>query len=583
MAADGVLRSSYGYATSGYNSLPKLTITYGTGSGQLYINAFDGTKVEFTTGGDLKTVEVGKKNTIEFSEGYIYDGYLTFKDVDVRTYGIKYDQKNDPFTFTVGTMPDQKTASGLTVPFTLTTIDVLGTVKETSLKVSLSLQDSAVTSSEQEIDLSKDDDEWYFTVDLAKYGINSDFWVNNHDKFVVKSLFSDKSCNTAADETLGEGNTLTASLVDAKGKAASAGDATAIKVTLAVTQATYVTAYANTTYYIKIESQTTDDEVISTITVPVVFKAPTLKTILDDHAIPGFVDKTDGTLLGYFTDNSSSVNLTNLFTDLVDGSSPNDVKIGTGTALTTVAFDLDDVTKVAKNNTGTGVASNLVAKFGSSATETKLTLVTDDDYQIDPDDDAPVKVKSQSYIYSGYGKNLIVTAEATTYGETGFKYADKDGQSSFKIRLSSPIASGQAPVVTLKLSSSALGDGGVHLTASAITGIRANGETYSLFKFSSATTAEAAGKDGTAKYTADGLAGSGSSVTFGAGTYVKTDGEDATETWTDEDGVTHDGYIVYVKNDQTLGSFPQDDKIAITITDDYGYTRVFKTSVTIVK
>ena len=590
LAYDGVLRSSYDYATvkGGYvddetqdndnNSLSTLeTVSYGTGG--LAIKSFSKGADDVEFGAEegknsIGTIKIGEANTIKFTLDYIYDAYLTFNEEDVTAFGIVYDKETAPLTFTVGKYSEK---GGLTIPFTLTTIDVLGTVKTTALEATIAIEDADVKIEDKEVGvIDLESDNRYIDLDLAKFKINTDAWKYNCAKVEFGGLYSDAACEKAID---GNGNIyLTPHFYAGGEKTETAKDATLLSIFVGWN--TTPQLEANKQYYAKLVSKSSDDAEIGTIVLPVKFTVSSTgasgaaKKLLEESFKEGTYTVKDGV----FTINAYSAALGNYINNLTVNSD-NTASIGT----TKVAFAFDDTEIVAKDADDKDVTSADVAEITIKDKKVNVALKKDESCQVKPADESSPVVTGKDYIYAGYGKELIVkvtTQEASSV--EGFTIGD---EYSFKVRIESPIAAGEVKLdESVKLKWSDLKAGTAKITSSQLKGYRADKtDPYDVFMkhktLSGSNYVEIRTNEYASNVSSLSYKGSKYLVLYGDGT---TGYKMAAVTGVYNilyNNVNAEGYLQF-KSDATITG-DTTDTITVTISDSYGYTSNFKVNVPI--
>ena len=590
-AADGVLRSDYDYATAadgekGDNAITETTeISYYDGGSStdtddalLYIKPFSG-GAKIVLGSEeassMGTVKIGVANTIGFSNSYIYDAYLTFADDDIEAYGITYDKEKAPLTFTVGKLAEE---GGPTINFTLTTVDVCGKVKTTNLKAKIAVEGADITIEDEEvgvIDLANKDT-WKIILNLDKFGINTDFWKNNCTEVAVDGLYSDDAC----EEGIESGVTFTPFLSTALQERKPAKEATQITVNIGWS-VNDVELFANTQYYLKLVSKSSDGAEIGTIIVPVKFKAPTPMDLLKSYIADKKYILSDGSIYinAYDIKNGNSVELIDYFKNL-GYSSPN-YELG-GTA---ISVWLDGTWDVAKDANGEKVASDDVASLSGNT----IKLNNDAKYMIPVSEDGttPFITSNNGKIYAGYGADLIVRVKV---GDSylGFKYATGEKEASFKVCIKSPIASGTVKLdESVKLKWSELTKGEAKITSDQLKGYKADGSTFDVFATSEGSdtmyaesTSYASGISSIAYQNGDKI------ELTGAGTMGEDEGSIKQTTGvyhilkSVDGGGSRYGYLQF-KNKGDIPSGSVTDTIVLTISDSNGYTRYFAVEVPI--
>ena len=395
-------------------------------------------------------VKVGTTYTVTFSDpAAVYDSYFTFKDRDISTYGITWD--NESKTFSISKNPD---VGSLTGQFTMTvyTVDITGNAVKTELTFDLSAEMSNNMLAAQTVDVSKTNPGFQYNLsDVAVTG--TDAWKQNVNLNSVEyRLYEDKDCTPAkevptsvARTLFGSGSLFAPTVAKANGTATTDSDeAVSVKFKITNAQAAASGLILNTTYYLKTTFYTNESpsQVLNTVILPVTFTAPALK---DRFATKeGYV--VDGVINAYFYkttetddndgDDSKDVDLIEFFKKSVSGA--------------TVTLDAN-TNIVAKS--GTNYKSNQLAKlsagtFGVKADPTTRTTATTLKLLNTEDGDAGAVYKPypNAQYELGYGEALIVNVEKQDYDSWPYK-DPADGKYSFKIRLMSPIMEGSIKAV----------------------------------------------------------------------------------------------------------------------------------------
>ena len=604
-AVDGVLRSDYDFATStdgetGNNSLgTKLDeVSYydaSTGADSddnaLYIKPLSGDdKIALgsSEASSIGTAKTGEAITIGFSNSYIYDAYLTFDDATKEAFGITYDKTSDHQTFTVGKLPDE---GSLTVKFTLTTVDVLGNVKTTALSTAVAVEGNDVTIKNEDgsgaVDLSEEKPQ--IVIALEKNGINTTFWKNHCATVGFVGLYSDAACTKAATDKA-TATTAYFSTAD-KTKVESAKEATHITVNIDKSGIRKMSG----DYYLKLVSKSSDGIELGAIVVPVQLKAdPTnsVKSLIADN-LNGKYPETDGFIVissGYNIVNQAfdgsegtffGVNLTNYISGLEAierGSGTGDniasscsVKIGD----TAVTFALDGADKSVAMINGKTAATSDVASFYTNPKGGAPWLLLKNELIYSDGKTLPYLTEKKDSIQAGYGKDLII--KATT----------EDGESySFKVRIESPIASGKLKVKNAGASfmdgdyvgavtfdEDNLEDGGTEKIYS---------DQIKLFAVNDSNPYDVI-KCGSVEWGGEYFMNENiSDVKFGNGRINRIKFEKMQIINNDSnDPVEARGYVEYSKSDNF--SNPNDDWFPVTVSDKFGYTRIWEVQTMIKK
>ena len=605
-AVDGVLRSDYDYATAkdgsngqeGGNSLgtEKTAVSYYDASSStstenaLYIKPLSGdTKIALgsSEASSIGTAKTGEAITIGFSNSYIYDAYLTFDDATKEAFGITYDKTSDHQTFTVGKLPDE---GSLTVKFTLTTVDVLGNVKTTALSTAVAVEGNDVTIKNEDgsgaVDLSEEKPQ--IVIALEKNGINTTFWKNHCATVGFVGLYSDAACTKAATDKA-TATTAYFSTAD-KTKVESAKEATHITVNIDKSGIRKMSG----DYYLKLVSKSSDGIELGAIVVPVQLKAdPTnsVKSLIADN-LNGDYPETDGFIVissGYNIVNQAfdgsegtffGVNLTNYISGLEAierGSGTGDniasscsVKIGD----TAVTLALDGADKSVAMINGKTAASSDVASFYTNPKGGDPWLLLKNEWVASDGKSMPYATSKEGYIQAGYGKDLII--KATT----------EDGESySFKVRIESPIASGKLKV---KNAGASFMDGDY---VGAVTFDEDNLEKGGTEKIYSDQIKLFAVNDSNPydvfqsgnsywesySFSNDNIL----SVSFGNGRINRIKAGNVVPIEVPEIGDNTPGYVEYSKSDNF--SNPNDDWFPVTVSDKFGYTRIWEVQTMIEK
>lgn len=389
------------------------------------------------------TLEVNKAYTLRADkEMALYDVYMTVSDLAKETYGIVID--NEARTVKYTKQPDV-VSTDLSFDVNIKTADNFGKVRKAQITVKLSSLISTNSSFEaQTYDLTKLKDaatnSFAVALDPMKNALGAteyNRWANNVDLSSKNvEYFTNASCAGWSSVTGQTAGTVPAiDFVDANGNATTNVN-TLKSVKFNVAAATNSVLMIGKQYYAKVTfvNKTNGDE-INSIVIPVKFTAPTVAEQFKPKA--GYV--VDGVINAYFYKAKEiSVDLKRYFDDADEY------------ATLTMKDDDNIVTKDAN----TKWSSNVLAYFAStvvapSANKVQSALV--------PADKATTINSGQKYLVltsdkvdpandpteAGYGKTLTVKVFNHFYSSTNWLYgADADKQTSFQIKLMSPIFEG---------------------------------------------------------------------------------------------------------------------------------------------
>ena len=372
----------------------------------------------------------------------LYDVYMTVSDLDKETYGIVID--NEARTVKYTKQPDVVTpANGFDV--TIETADNYGAVKTCKITVKLSSLISTNASFEaQTYDLTKLTDgnpatnSFAVALDPMKNALGAteyNRWANNVKLANSKNVqyFNDASCWDAATAP----NSVNAPTIDfVKADGTTTTDVNTLKSVKFNVAAANSDLKIGKQYYAKVTFNNGNGDELNSIVIPVKFTAPSVADQFKPKA--GYV--VDGVINAYFYDvNKKSVDLERYFdaadkyADLEMKSDDNIVTVDANTK-----WSSNVLAYFENQNTTSGASQTVLAGAGTAYKKTTLNsankylILTSD--KVDPAND-PTE--------AGYGKTLTVKVSNDEYSNTAWVYdADADKQSSFQIKLMSPIFEG---------------------------------------------------------------------------------------------------------------------------------------------
>ena len=382
------------------------------------------------------TFKTGKAYEVKGVQGSaLYDMYITADESDTEVYGLTFDQ--DKHTFTIGKNPD---VSSIPAEFDLIIYTVAnnGDVQKTKVNITINTEISAAAEyTLQEHSINKDANKNYFGIDLSTMktalGDNLNQWMQN----VALSQTEYKLLNANKDEIRKDGFNFAVveKLIDIpEGGVPSTTDrnkANFIEVSVDNSGNNYMKL--GSTYYIQATFKTTDGGILNSIVVPVKFNAPALSAqFVKESAVFKDGGNTAYAYMNYEdqTSGESAYKLSRAFSAMPDA--------GEG-----VTLSLDNVTKVVEN---TNYTSASVAKFSIANNDADCTK----EVKVQLSDPADYTRDENTNLSAGYGKELIVNANAKELTNLGYQYKNtrwlyasaEDATYTFKIKVMSPIYEG---------------------------------------------------------------------------------------------------------------------------------------------
>ena len=391
-----------------------------------------------------------KVNAVEASA--LYDMYLTADDSDVKVYGLTFDQ--DAHTFTIGKNPDVSTVPA-NFDLIVETVANDGTVNRATITIQINTEISAATEYQLHThDVNKKPDANHFGIDLSimknALGNNLDQWMQNVDLKFNKSgrtnyaLYSNEACTNPVTM-----NGITAYVVEKlvdNIDAIDTGDRNKTNyIQVNVNNDLIARLELGKTYYFKASFFNEDDQILNSIVVPVTFTAPTLaEQFVKEPAV--FVN--GGNLaMAYMnvrdqldTSNTPATNTGDANYSLKNAfqSMPTDADVNANVQMSVVDND--------KLYDGDYTSADLAQLDGPTLTENMQVSLKGDQTTGDliMDDGTGRQL--------GYGQDLTIKATDALFGgvptdNTGWKYADKDGEYTFQIRIMSPIYEGTVTAI----------------------------------------------------------------------------------------------------------------------------------------
>ena len=544
------------------------------------VNGTCNTKDKSSTSPTATSFKVGvayKVNAVEASA--LYDMYLTADDSDVKVYGLTFDQ--DAHTFTIGKNPDVSTVPA-NFDLIVETVANDGTVNRATITIQINTEISAATEYQLHThDVNKKSEANHFGIDLSimknALGNNLDQWMQNVDLDFDKSgrtnyaLYSNEACTNPVTM---DGITayVVEKLVD-NTDAANTGDRNKTNyIQVNVNNDKIARLELGKTYYFKASFFNEDDQILNSIVVPVTFTAPTLaEQFVKEPAV--FVnggnlamaymnvrDQLDTSKIPAENTGDANYSLKNAFQSM-----PTDADVNANVKMSVVDND--------KLYDGDYTSANLAKLDGEILTadmqvSLKNTLKETDD----------LIMEDGTGRQFGYGQDLTIKATDEFFGgipdnKTGWKYADKDGEYTFQIRIMSPIYEGTVTAIgdVVEIEASDIVNG-YKMGNEDIAGTTYNNIPYSVLpdKLGTATDAGITPAD----WTREDIKGVSAKslntrvVTIGAS---KTESANAVGAEQDKDGKkVADGHILVFP--ENIAETSQ-ATVNINVTDIWGYTK----------
>ena len=372
----------------------------------------------YATSAVTVTLDKGKTYTIVPGNGAIYDIMISADDEAVNNYGLTFDPATS--SFTIGRDVDTSTSGKFTL--NVTTVDVLGNVKDFTYNVELSekVVDSilydAVSYGVQStnkvfgIDLS-DMKESMTAEELNTWKTRVDF---SKTSYKLYKEFKDGKVATEISSQIGTGSLLEGFITETINKDASSNVSSKDK-------ANYISMLVDdskanssvklfTTYYLEVIFNNGTPEELNRIIVPVQFTAP---TVAEQFKVKSGLEK-DGVVYGFLSDEVTSGNPAYTITDAFASSDAN--------AKFTVTDDLIDDMDNVKSSAEFEILSNGDDVAFKDAVPSKADKTQD-----------------------AYGKAFTLKAENAKYKATNWEYPDESKYTGykFKMMLLSPIFDGK--------------------------------------------------------------------------------------------------------------------------------------------
>ena len=379
----------------------------------------------------------------------LYDMYIEpVKSSDIDVYGLTFDQ--DAHSFTIGKNPDVSTVAA-SFELYVWTVDNEGQVRRETVTVNIDTEISSAAEYELQTHPvnHSDADDNHFGIDLAvmKQNLGTDGlqkWEQNVDltETSFDGIYTDENCTTAADRKSGD---FTAYVVEklVDNSKVSANETNVDKanfIQVNVANANVNNLELGKTYYFKFTFKASANENLKTIIVPVQFTAPTLEAqFVKESAV--FVN--GGNLaMAYMNVRDQLNGTTNTGTPAYSLKNAfESMPVNSGVTLT-----LADNDKLIKDKTSKDLAGLAETKSGATNTfacteDVKIYLNNAGNMILDDGTNRPL----------GYGQELTITANDARYGTSsataGWKYANKDGEYTFKIKVMSPIFEGTVSAI----------------------------------------------------------------------------------------------------------------------------------------
>ena len=404
-----------------------------------------------TTETSFKVGVAYKVNAVEASA--LYDMYLTADDSDVKVYGLTFDQ--DAHTFTIGKNPDVSTVPA-NFDLIVETVANDGTVNRATITIQINTEISAATEYQLHTHaVNKEPEANHFGIDLSTMknalGNNLDQWMQNVDLNFNKTgranyvLYSDEACTTTAPMN-GISANVVEKLVD-NSDAADTGDRNKTNyIQVNIDNDDIAQLELGKTYYFKASFFNEDDQILNSIVVPVTFTAPTLaEQFVKEPAV--FVnggnlamaymnvrDQLNTSVTPATNTGDANYSLKNAFQSM-----PTDVNVNANVQMSVVnndkLYDGDYTSADLAELDGTTLTANMQVSLKNTLTNPNDLIMNDGTGR-----------------QLGYGQDLTIKATDALFGgvpanNTGWKYADKDGEYTFQIRIMSPIYEGTVTAI----------------------------------------------------------------------------------------------------------------------------------------
>ena len=502
----------------------------------------------------------------------MFDMYLEASDAAVEEYGLTFD--NDNYTFTIGKNPDISTIDA-NFDLIVWIIDNEGNSYKRTIKVPISsiINEGAYTL--QTHDVGKKIDDNYFMIDLATMktalGDQLNQWLLNVD---INNGFTFNGVGTKEDGSdAAPTNGFKAHVVEkAIAKVADLKNITdaakANYLQVNIDNANVPALELGKTYYFKFTFKALAEKgggVLNTVVIPVEFTAPTLASqFVQEPSI-----FTDNVAMAYMYAKDMPSN--SKVPAYVIGRAFNEMPTNEGVELAlSTETDLLDNKYSSANLARVGVQGNTGVKDIVLGDKTAIYLNDKKDNSSAANAES-LAMDDKSGRQKGYGQELTVTATDATYGSAdenkGWKYADKNGEYTFKMKLVSPIYEGKVVATNDVITISTTDQAGYKITNKDIMGYAYNSEVeYDVLPTVYGASASTWKRDDIAKVTAESKNDKVLQIANDGNVYKM-------EEIKDKDGKVT-GYT-----DAYLLAMPQqidkeaETNIDVTVTDVWGYTK----------
>ena len=536
-------------------------------------------KIELTrTGVVKKPFKVGTpvevlpwKDNTEDQAPSMYDMYLEASDAAVAEYGLTFD--NDNYTFTIGKNPDISTIDA-SFDLIVWAIDNKGNSYKRTINVPISTIINEGVYTLQTHDVGKKLDDNHFTIDLATMktalGDRLNQWTLNVDLkngFFFDGIYTKEDCSDAPKKGGFSADVVEAAVKNSELTNKATDDAAkANYIQVNVKNADVEGLELGKTYYFKFTfKEKANNKELNTVVVPVQFTAPTLASqFVQEPSI-----FTDNVAMAYMYAKDMPSN--SKVPAYVIGRAFNEMPTNEGVELAlSTETDLLDNKYSSANLARVGVQGNTGVKDIVLGDKTAI-------YLNDKKDDSSaanaesLAMDDKSGRQKGYGQELTVTATDATYGSAdenkGWKYADKNGEYTFKMKLVSPIYEGKVVATNDVITISTTDQAGYKITNKDIMGYAYNSEVeYDVLPTVYGASASTWKRDDIAKVTAESKNDKVLQIANDGNVYKM-------EEIKDKDGKVT-GYT-----DAYLLAMPQqidkeaETNIDVTVTDVWGYTK----------
>ena len=430
-------------------SLSQITLTQGQ---TVFTTAHaNNSAVETADGGTTLYYKVGipvQVGAIESSA--LYDIYLEADKSDCEVYGLTFDQ--DAHTFTIGKNPDVSTVDA-SFDLIVYTVANNGAVNKATITVNIDTEISAAAEYQLHThDVNKKREANHFGIDLTTMktalGDNLNQWMQNVDltKFTstAYALYDNENCTGTPVNKAGITANVVEKLVD-NSKSSNTSDRNKTNyIQVNVDNNLIAQLELGKTYYFKASFFNEGGQLLNSIVVPVTFTAPTLaEQFVKEPAV--FVDGGNlamaymnvrdqlSTTAPATNTGKANYSLKNAFQSM-----PTDVNVNANVKMSVVNND--------KLYDGDYTSADLAQLDGPTLTENMQVSLKGDQTtgNLIMDDGTGRQL--------GYGQDLTIKATDALFGgvptnNTGWKYADKDGEYTFQIRIMSPIYEGTVTAI----------------------------------------------------------------------------------------------------------------------------------------